>query len=723
MATIVLYTEGTLGDHLPWIALGQALLARGHRVRLVMNPAMHPYAHRVGLEAMALTDIVRGSEHARMHAWAWNDWHTPAPETQQRPEPFDLEQYVTQARELIALCRDADLLIATAIRTLGNIRHLAVQTLGYVAQRAVRTLGYVAQRAVGLPWLTVSLNPAAFWQPLALQEHNALRQRQIDEYGGLRDLIAYAFSRLELPQIPPPWSHGGLYAPTVLLASSPHLSQPDLHQLQPHSRLTLTGFWWYDDPAWHTWQPEDTLRQFCQRQPIVLAFSSQPLEDLRRVLTLHVEAAARLHRPLLVQRGWAGFSEADLPPGANPQEVMVVDDLPHDWLFAQAACAIQHGGLGSMARALRHGCPLLIEPYDNDQLYNASRVVDLGVGAAMHPFKMTVDGLVQVLQAKVLTPEYRQRAAALGDKMRAEDGLETACQLIDASLTHRQDAPHSTRPRLRPAGRGHQALAVAPSSSSTIPHLLHQTWKDTALPPNLRIFQHTWRVHHPDWMYELWTDADNRAFLACHYPWFVPIYDRYPYKIMRVDVVRYFLLYHYGGVYADLDFECLRPLEPLLAEKHIVLGVEPAQHYAYHFPHTRPVSQLVCNAFMASVPHHPFWEHVFQHLVTYQHATDPLHATGPFLLSRAYDSYPQPEAISVEPAPLLYPLTAAESQQRLLDDPAVRTKITQTAYAVHHWYCTWWQETVAQRAEQVGVHVGATGQPAETTTLRQMEQP
>ena len=110
---------------------------------------------------------------------------------------------------------------------------------------------------------------------------------------------------------------------------------------------------------------------------------------------------------------------------------MFADFLPHDWLFAQAACAIQHGGIGSIARALRQGCPLLIEPYGNDQFFNAMRVIELEVGAAMHPGKLTAEGIARVLAEKVLSPVYRRRAEAIGAHIRLESGLETACQHID----------------------------------------------------------------------------------------------------------------------------------------------------------------------------------------------------------------------------------------------------------------------------------------------------
>jgi len=37
------------------------------------------------------------------------------------------------------------------------------------------------------------------------------------------------------------------------------------------------------------------------------------------------------------------------------------------------------------------------------------------------------------------------------------------------------------------------------------------------------------------------------------YPWFLETFDSYPYNIERADVIRYFALYHFGGIYLDLD--------------------------------------------------------------------------------------------------------------------------------------------------------------------------
>lgn len=62
---------------------------------------------------------------------------------------------------------------------------------------------------------------------------------------------------------------------------------------------------------------------------------------------------------------------------------------------------------------------------------------------------------------------------------------------------------------------------------------------------------------------QLWTTEKSREFLAEHFPWFLPTYDGYKFPIQRVDVMRYFLLRHYGGFYLDLDNGCEASLEPL----------------------------------------------------------------------------------------------------------------------------------------------------------------
>lgn len=100
--------------------------------------------------------------------------------------------------------------------------------------------------------------------------------------------------------------------------------------------------------------------------------------------------------------------------------------------------------------------------------------------------------------------------------------------------------------------------------------------------------QRSTQEFHPDWQKYSWTDNDLGTFIKEEYDWFLPTFDSYPEPIMRVDAARYFLLYHYGGVYADLGFETLKPLDALLVGKDLVVGQEPAAHKKQHFPVTVP---------------------------------------------------------------------------------------------------------------------------------------
>lgn len=242
-----------------------------------------------------------------------------------------------------------------------------------------------------------------------------------------------------------------------------------------------------------------------------------------------------------------------------------------------------------------------------------------------------------------------------------------------------------------------------------IPTIIHQTWKDNDVPPHLQTFQVSWHQYQPDWEYRLWTDIDNRTFLAEHYAWFLPIYDNYPMPIMRVDAARCFILHHFGGIYADLDYECLRPIAPLLDGKELVLGCEPEEHTQRAMAQGRGVDRILSNAFMATVADHPFWEHVFKEMVGAHLAPNPLDATGPFVLTRAYQSYPNTSDISIEPPAVLFPLDEGEmwDAQR---KKTVPPKPPSSAYAVHHWQGSWW------RIPEMRWH---THQLAKTTDLAQ----
>ena len=127
----------------------------------------------------------------------------------------------------------------------------------------------------------------------------------------------------------------------------------------------------------------------------------------------------------------------------------------------------------------------------------------------------------------------------------------------------------------------------------------------------------------------LWTDASSRDFIAEHYSWFLDTFDNYTYPIQRADAIRYFVLYHFGGVYIDLDIGCLRPVDPLLI-------------YPVILPKTIPVG--VSNDLMFAEQYHPLLEQTINNLINFDHSwvlnyPTVMFSTGPMFLSAQYGLY------------------------------------------------------------------------------------
>lgn len=139
----------------------------------------------------------------------------------------------------------------------------------------------------------------------------------------------------------------------------------------------------------------------------------------------------------------------------------------------------------------------------------------------------------------------------------------------------------------------------APDADKYIPPIIHFIWfKDlyetrhevTEIPSQGSQAPEHCRNANPDFKVELWNATAGRDLLEQHYAWFLPTYDSYPHPIQRVDAIKYFVLWHYGGVYMDLDIGCRRSLAPLLP-------------FPAWFPEASPLG--VNNDLMASRAHHP----------------------------------------------------------------------------------------------------------------------
>jgi UDP:flavonoid glycosyltransferase YjiC (YdhE family) len=102
------------------------------------------------------------------------------------------------------------------------------------------------------------------------------------------------------------------------------------------------------------------------------------------------------------------------------------------------AAVVHHGGAGTTAAALRSGVPAVVVPFFGDQPFWGARVAALGVSPSPLPrSRLSAKRLAQSIQLAVTDQEMRRRAKEIGQKIRGEDGVGRAVEIITSYMTSR----------------------------------------------------------------------------------------------------------------------------------------------------------------------------------------------------------------------------------------------------------------------------------------------
>ncbi len=222
------------------------------------------------------------------------------------------------------------------------------------------------------------------------------------------------------------WHHDYHLRPNpVLYAFSPHVvpKPPDWGE-----KITIAGYWFLDEGA--GWQPPEELANFLAAgdPPVYIGFGSMSNRTPQEMTGLALQAIKLANVRGILATGWGGITNQGLP-----DSVFHIDFAPHDWLFPRMAAAVHHGGAGTTGATLRVGIPCVVVPHMMDQPYWGKRVADLGVGPKPIPRnKLTAERLAGAITQAVNDQQIRQRAAALGVSIRAEDGIGEAIRVINA---------------------------------------------------------------------------------------------------------------------------------------------------------------------------------------------------------------------------------------------------------------------------------------------------
>jgi sterol 3beta-glucosyltransferase len=194
----------------------------------------------------------------------------------------------------------------------------------------------------------------------------------------------------------------------------------------------VTGYWFLDDAP--NWQPPAALLNFLDggTSPVYIGFGSMIGTNPQALAQTVLAALKQSGQRGILASGWGGLSASDVP-----DNVYLLEAAPHDWLFPRTAAVVHHGGAGTTAAGLRAGKPTVIVPFLADQPFWGSRMEALGVGPAPIPQKrLTADNLASAIRTAVTDEGMRQRAADLGAKIRAENGVANAVEVIERTLKH-----------------------------------------------------------------------------------------------------------------------------------------------------------------------------------------------------------------------------------------------------------------------------------------------
>jgi sterol 3beta-glucosyltransferase len=406
---ILLSTHGTRGDVQPFVALARALKERDHEVALCVPTGFRDMVERHGVAYAHMDNAVLELTEAVLRAPTW---------TEQRRlfKGFGaiiragLEDEWRAAQEL------APEVLVHHSKALGS--HHIAEKLG-AAEILAMPLPLTRTRALPVPILPV--RSLGGW--LNARSYKLVTLGNALWAGATND---FRRKTLGLPPVSR-WSDvmrrpdGSMV--TAIYAFSEHvLPRPDDWPASAH----VSGCWFLDEAD--GWNPPADLEAFLRdgAPPVYIGFGSMGAAGAQERAAQVLDAVARTGERALLATGWGGLAVDRVP--AN---VLVLDSVPHDWLFSRVKAVVHHGGAGSTMAGLRAGRPTVICPFLGDQPFWGNVVHRAGLGPRPLPQKkLTAERLAAAIR-EALDPGVVERAEAVGRRMRAENGTARAVELVE----------------------------------------------------------------------------------------------------------------------------------------------------------------------------------------------------------------------------------------------------------------------------------------------------
>jgi rhamnosyltransferase subunit B len=425
---IVIASVGSLGDVHPFIAIGQALQARGHAVTLLTNDDFGALVQSAGLvHASAGRGVDLAAAVASPNLWDpmkglgvfWKHMLAPA------IEPCFRQIEAIAARGPCAVLAPPVMFGARFARDRLGVPLVSAYTAPAVLRSDGAPLTMAHWRLPrGTPRSLVRLA----WQALDRHKLHPMARRPLDDIAARLDTA------------PPPLAQSifgeWMHSPDGGVTLFPDWFAP----ARPGwpAALRVGGFPLYAADAQGT-LPSAVSRFLAAGTPPIVFMPGSAMQHASAFFAAAVGACRQLGR-----RGLLLTPHAQQLPVPLPAEVKHVGYLPFAALLPQAAALVHHGGIGSCAQALHAGVPQVIMPMAHDQFDNAACVARLGLGRTLRPAAFSAERLAGALAGLfAASPERWQQSR----QRLASPALGGICEAVEALVAAaRPGGPGKTKP-------------------------------------------------------------------------------------------------------------------------------------------------------------------------------------------------------------------------------------------------------------------------------------
>lgn len=406
---ITILTYGSRGDVQPFLPLSLRLLEAGHSVKLAAPLRFKNLVEEQGIDFVPLSgdpeDLSRRLNNAGHNF------------VKLLRELMDhaIEIGADVWRETEAACQDADVILHTFTHAVGahtlarekGIPDIHIQTFPMFTPTG--DYPNITWPDWGIPFLNRFTHAAAAKSTWWTSQLGFERVRR--RAGLAKRKLYWPFESDPLRPLTPilcAWS------PSVLSRASDW--PPSVH---------VTGYFFLAENQ--TYQPPAELLSFLEdgEPPVCITFGSMVNRHQQRIDRIVRQSLRETENRGIILSGWGGIRES------SSTDLLYLDSVPHEWLLPRCKMVIHHGGAGTTGAGLRAGIPNIVIPFMGDQLFWGRRVQAIGAGTGpISVEKLSVENLTHViLQAE--NESMRERAQAIGEQIRNEDGVGVALKWIE----------------------------------------------------------------------------------------------------------------------------------------------------------------------------------------------------------------------------------------------------------------------------------------------------